>query len=988
MKALPAPFKNFKRIILVLLPLVLLFAPTREVVCGELSGSLHAVSQAPVNAKVQVLVFFETDNNAAFSKAALSQDLGRTKLHEITYNGLKSNSSYYSNRFEQVLQDSHLNATVLENYWITEAALVEVNSSDLEALSNLEGVSFIAPDTTLSLVKPVDEAPSISLSATAGENLHSIKADKLWARGLTGRGRLLGSIDTGVKGDHPALFSKWQGNYTTNFATGWFDPYGTTFPEDNNGHGTHVMGIMVGMEDDDTIGVAFNAHWLSAAVIDRGSGLSKTISDILSAFEWLADPDGDPATIADVPDAVNHSWGIPQGIFPDCDNTFWDAIDNLESLGIVCIFSAGNEGPDSASLRNPADRASGPLNAFAVGAVDQNNVIASFSSRGPSTCDENEIKPEVVAPGVGIRSTSSTGGYKLMSGTSMAAPHLTAAVALFREYNPEATSLQIKQALYESAHDLGPEGEDNAYGNGLIDLEAALALIPPPDDPQIAINSFEIEDGNDRVINTGEQFELTLNVTSHYAGANNVWARIFIPETYAGIISDSSFFGNIALDESGSNESNPFIIELNEVINPGTRMPVDINFYSSNSDYSFTKRIEVVIAQTQTAGFYTLSNGDVEITVDNFGGIGHGPNSLSPTFAPGFIPYHETDILPEFSLLVATDRDQRVSDAARTADGFISDNDFMANREQGFVSHDPGSFGTMDLYGTYNDSLAADPLGLSIRQRTSIFDQDEMKNAIIIEYSILSDAVFPGDDLYVGFLSDFDLGVGGSGIEMTAFDTEGDFCYYYNQDKDLYVGIRFLNQPVYSNRILYNIPGTKSALTETEKYNYLSNDVINDGVDKFGDYFSLISSRINIESYDSITIAVAVVIGRSLEELTLSMSSAYDYYNISTDVADEGGDNPAVPNAFELAQNYPNPFNMATTISFTLPSSGQVKLDVYNLLGQKVAVLAEGEYAAGTVTINWDGRDRSGRDLASGAYFYRLMVDGNQIDSRKLMILK
>ena len=988
MKALSASYYNFKKFILVLLPIVLLIAPVSEVKCGELSGSLHNLSSSPVNETVKVLVFFKTDNQAAFSQTSLDQNLGRSKLHEITFNGLKINSELYQDRFESTLENSGLQATILEKYWITEAALVEVNSYDLEALSTLEGVSYIAPDTTLSLIKPVETFPSISLSATAGDNLHSIKADKLWARGLTGQGRLLGSIDTGVQGDHPALASTWQGNFTTNFAAGWFDPYGSTFPQDNNGHGTHVMGIMVGLENDDTIGVAFNAHWISAAVIDRGSGLSKTISDILSAFEWLADPDGNPTTLDDVPDAVNHSWGIPQGIFPECDNTFWSAIDNLENMGIVCIFSAGNEGPDSMSLRYPADRASGPLNAFAVGAVDQNNVIASFSSRGPSTCNDSEIKPEVVAPGVSIRSTSSTGGYKLMSGTSMAAPHLTAAVALFREYNPEATSQQIKQAFYQAAIDLGEEGEDNAYGNGLIDLEAALALIPPPDDPQIVINGFEIEDGNDQVINSGEQFDLVLNISSQYAGANDLWAQIFIPESYAGIISDSSYFGDVALDQTGSNQSNPFVIQLQEAVIPGSRMPVDIDFHSVNSDYVLTKRIEIVIAQSQTAGFYTLSNGEVELTVDNFGGIGHGPNSMTPSFAPGFIPYDEdNDILPEFSLMIASDRYTDVSDAARTSDGFISDNDFMANRELGFVSHTPGSFGSVDLYGNYNDSLAASPLGLSIRQRTSLFDQAELNDAVIIEYAILSENSFPGDKLYVGFLADFDLGINGTGIEKTAFDTEGDFSYYYNQDQDLYVGIRFLNQAVHSNQILFNVPGTKSALTETEKYDYLTAGNIADGVDKWGDYFGLISTQITVESYDSTTLAVAVVIGRSLSELSLSMNSVYDYYNIVTDVADDQSD-PVLPVNYELDQNYPNPFNMATTISFSLATSGTVRLDVYNLLGQKIAVLAEGEYDAGTVSINWDGKDQSGKDLASGAYFYRLTVDGNQVDSRKLMILK
>jgi M6 family metalloprotease-like protein len=109
--------------------------------------------------------------------------------------------------------------------------------------------------------------------------------------------------------------------------------------------------------------------------------------------------------------------------------------------------------------------------------------------------------------------------------------------------------------------------------------------------------------------------------------------------------------------------------------------------------------------------------------------------------------------------------------------------------------------------------------------------------------------------------------------------------------------------------------------------------------------------------------------------------------NIATGVEDET-DDQVLPLDFTLDQNYPNPFNLATTISFSIPVSGQVSLDVYNLLGQKVVNLVEGEYPAGKVSINWDGKDRSGNDLAAGVYFYRMSYDGAKIQSRKLMILK
>ncbi len=377
----------------------------------------------------------------------------------------------------------------IQNYrmfWIANIFHVEATREGIEALTTRQDLDILYANFPIELIKPVEYEYDGNLLLGHEIGLERINALAAWENGWTGAGRVVMNIDTGVDGTHPALSERFRGDVDGDgdYDESWLDPYDTEwdFPQDGASHGTHTMGTICGRSaSGDTVGVAIDAQWIASAAVDRG-GIDRTIQDILISFEWAVDPDGDPET-QDNPDAIGNSWGIPDNIgWEDCDRTFWQVIDNVEAAGSVVIFSAGNEGYNG--LRSPADRAETFYNVFSVGAVNGSNPdlpIASFSARGPTECAEGDlaIKPEVVAPGVNVRSSVPGGGYSTMSGTSMSSPHVTGAVAVMRQANPDLDADTIKEILMATAHDLpfdNPDGEDNTFGHGIIDLYEACLL--------------------------------------------------------------------------------------------------------------------------------------------------------------------------------------------------------------------------------------------------------------------------------------------------------------------------------------------------------------------------------------------------------------------------------------------------------------------------------------------------------------------------------
>ncbi len=375
-------------------------------------------------------------------------------------------------------------------YWILNMVVVYATRAELERVAQRGDVEAIEPNFQATLIQPVNGpfTGSAPLGVGVTKSLRAINVDKVWYQlGITGAGRLIGGLDTGVDGAHPALTNRWRGN-TQPWQECWRDALGTgtNYPSDGNGHGTHTMGTMCGAghSTGDTVGVAFDALWIADNAINQGVGTAFD-NDVLDAFQWFADPDGNPGTTDDVPDVVQNSWGIDSRFglgYQDCDYRWQAAIENCEAAGVVVTFSAGNEGPSPQTNRSPATICNTPTTNFSVGAVDCESYnwpypIASFSSRGPSDCDGVTIKPEVVGPGVNVYSSYPGGSYAYMSGTSMAGPHVAGVVALMRQANPNADVQTIKSVLMSTSRDLGTAGEDNAYGWGIIDAYQAVLAV-------------------------------------------------------------------------------------------------------------------------------------------------------------------------------------------------------------------------------------------------------------------------------------------------------------------------------------------------------------------------------------------------------------------------------------------------------------------------------------------------------------------------------
>jgi len=364
--------------------------------------------------------------------------------------------------------------------WIINGIAATVPVASLNGLVNRAGVDIVYLNETVELPPAPVPAGAPGDPAYTYWNISEIRATDLWEFGYYGTGVVVATMDSGVDALHADIGPQWRGG-----SNSWFDPHGQhATPFDASGHGTGVMGVMVGGNAGGfDMGVAPDAQWIAVKIFnDQGQS---DLVKIHQGFQWLMDPDGDGVS-ADAPDIVNSSW-VLQGTEGECLGEFAADIATLKAAGIAVVFSAGNSGHKSDTSMEPAN----DPGSLSVGAVDSSQRVLRSSSRGPSACDGG-IYPKLVAPGKDVLTAGLTSGttpsapYAFSTGTSFAAPHVAGAMAVLKSAFPGATMAEIESAIGDGALDLGDSGADNKSGAGMIDVVGAYTLLsgsnPPPSD--------------------------------------------------------------------------------------------------------------------------------------------------------------------------------------------------------------------------------------------------------------------------------------------------------------------------------------------------------------------------------------------------------------------------------------------------------------------------------------------------------------------------
>ncbi|MCK4241538.1 MAG: S8 family serine peptidase, partial [Candidatus Atribacteria bacterium] len=331
-----------------------------------------------------------------------------------------------------------LGGKIKYTYNIVDAIAASIPEKAIDALQKNPNVRYVEPDGLVQALDELDDSWGVK----------RIGAGVVYDSGNKGTGINVAIIDTGIDrshGDLTVVGGKSFVSYTEDF-------------DDDNGHGTHVAGIVAAMDNGiGVVGVAPAANLYALKALDsNGSG---NVSDVVMAIQW--------ATVNEI-QVINMSLGGPYSITLEAACLLAYYTD-----GLILVAAAGNSG-------NPpgkGDNISFPAGyewVIAVAATDQSDERARWSSTGPEL--------ELSAPGVAINSTLLGGGYGEKSGTSMASPHVAGVAALVwaNPANSNWTNDDVRAQLQDTADDLGSAGKDSKFGYGLVDADEAAGVKTPP----------------------------------------------------------------------------------------------------------------------------------------------------------------------------------------------------------------------------------------------------------------------------------------------------------------------------------------------------------------------------------------------------------------------------------------------------------------------------------------------------------------------------
>lgn len=361
--------------------------------------------------------------------------------------------------------------------WREVAQLVEATEPGVPRPRSLEGPQARKPDPQPSVIVTRPKTSTRPPADPLCWALPAIGAPDAWARGLDGRGVVVGLLDTGASASHNQLAKNWRGARDPRLAArSWYHPFSSDIkvPHDSSWHGTGVLSTAVaqnvplGDGRRTMIGAAPGATWVAAVAYpeDRPDRLAFT-----AAAEWML--------FSAKPDIVVHSYTQSADRIDPMIERMFNAFKVAET---VVVFSAGNSGPQPGLNNSPAHfpvMSPWAVPAFSIGATGRDGQVAEFSARGPSSRDYTTLFPQIVAPGVDVTVAFPLFPDALIGteGTSFSVGYAAGAAAILLQAAPDLRPNAVEHLLKSSARPVGQPHPSNSAGWGLLDIPAALKKV-------------------------------------------------------------------------------------------------------------------------------------------------------------------------------------------------------------------------------------------------------------------------------------------------------------------------------------------------------------------------------------------------------------------------------------------------------------------------------------------------------------------------------
>jgi len=360
---------------------------------------------------------------------------------EEEFRFLEDNSNEDARPLLEFLGEGHIE--VEEHLRLGNAVIAELTPEQIKTIAQRSDISRIEGEKTMIL--ELDQS-AVTVKVVEAREKHGVG---------TGKAIIVAVLDGEVDSTHPDLQGRvvQKKNYTE-------EPWGNP-----SKHGTHVAGIVAGN------GAVYKGMAPEAIIWNYKIYPSKDTQ----SKEGSRSADAIEDAVKDGAQVINCSWGVSETNL-DGKSIWAVTAERATRLGVVLVKSAGNSGPEERTITSPADALGDVIVVGAVGR--EGSGITEFSSRGPTA--DNRPKPDLCAPGEQIMSAKEGGEYRRLSGTSMAAPHISGIAALMLERNPKLKPWQIKKILMDSAQRQNAEFDQNAQGAGLVDVVNAVKVSGQP----------------------------------------------------------------------------------------------------------------------------------------------------------------------------------------------------------------------------------------------------------------------------------------------------------------------------------------------------------------------------------------------------------------------------------------------------------------------------------------------------------------------------